>query len=180
MLAPEPIRLPDVYADVRAIAQALNVPDRAAPVVDAMQRHLRGRPPSPSRPRLLVEWWPKPVIAPGRDSWVTDLIELAAGCNPLENEPCKSRPLGNDEVVALQPDAVVIAWCGVPFAKYRREVVERRPGSERLRAVRDGRVFAIPEAYLGRPGPRLTHGLDELVRVVEACQLAANPEVRFD
>ncbi len=34
------------------------------------ERHKSKRPP-----RLLVEWWPKPVIVPGRLSWVHDLVE---------------------------------------------------------------------------------------------------------
>jgi hypothetical protein len=41
---------------------------------------------------------PKPVIVPGARSWATDLIRLAGG------------------------------WCGVPFANYRPQVVQRRNG----------------------------------------------------
>ena len=75
--------------------------------------------------RVLVEWWPKPVIAPGRDSWVTDLLAAAGGLNPLADRPVKSTPLGDDELRALDPEAVVISWCGVRPEKYRPDVVQR-------------------------------------------------------
>jgi iron complex transport system substrate-binding protein len=64
--------------------------------------------------------------------------------------------------VALAPDAVVIAWCGVPLSHYRPEVVLRRPSWQGLRLVREGRVVPISEALLGRPGPRLIEGLAAL------------------
>jgi len=30
-----------------------------------------------NRPSILVEWWPKPVIVPGRLSWVTQMLDAA-------------------------------------------------------------------------------------------------------
>jgi iron complex transport system substrate-binding protein len=50
---------------------------------------------------VLVQWWPKPVIAPGARSWVTDLLSAVGGRNILENDNCKSRPLTDDEVRKL-------------------------------------------------------------------------------
>ena len=78
------------------------------------------------RPRLLVEWWPKPVIGAGAKSWVHDLIQAAGGENVLADRDCESTPLTDEEVRAASPDAVVISWCGVPESHYRPEVVYRR------------------------------------------------------
>ena len=38
-----------------------------------------------------------------------------------------------------------------------------------LRALEERQVHCIPEAFLGRPGPRLVQGLAALRTVVEAC-----------
>jgi iron complex transport system substrate-binding protein len=116
---------------------------------------------------VLVEWWPKPVIAPGRLSWVNDLLLAAGAENPLGAEDVKSRPIADDEVVALEPDAFVIAWCGVRPEKYRPDVIHRNPAWAELPAAREGRVFCVPEAYLGRPGPRLIEGVRALREIVE-------------
>jgi iron complex transport system substrate-binding protein len=167
-MAPEPRRLPDVYEDILQIGVALGRSSAA----EALVREMRGAivpHAAARRPSVLVEWWPKPVIAPGRESWVTDLIEAAGGANPLAERDVKSTPLADSELSALDPEAVVISWCGVRPEKYRPEVVQRRPALQGGRALRRGNVFCIPEAFLGRPGPRLVEGFHALRAVIERC-----------
>jgi iron complex transport system substrate-binding protein len=167
VVAPEPVSLADVYRDVRDIAYLLGVPERGARLAAEMEATIEGEAaPDPAGPRVLVEWWPKPVIVPGRDSWVTQLLEKAGGVNPLGHEPVKSRPIDDAEIDALAPDAVVISWCGVPFHRYREDVVTRRERWKRTPALTHGRVFRVPEAYMGRPGPRLVEGFRALREVV--------------
>lgn len=168
-LAPEPVSLEDVCRDVRDIAAALGVPARGENVVSEMREALRpsASEASSTRPKLLVQWWPKPVIAPGKLSWVHDLIELAGGENPLGDEAVKSRPLEDSEVAAAAPDAFVLSWCGVAPEKVRPDVVARNGAFQALEAVRRGRIYCVPEALLGRPSPRLVGGYHELRRIVE-------------
>ncbi|MDQ3461170.1 MAG: ABC transporter substrate-binding protein [Deinococcota bacterium] len=173
-LAPEPVSLGDVYGSVREIAGALGVAARGEAVVADMRRQLA--PASAAeRPSLLVQWWPKPVIAPCRDSWVSGLLEAAGGVNPLGERPGKSVPLSDEEVAQLDPDAIVLAWCGVDPAKYRPDVVYRKPAWQGLKAVTRGQIFCVPEAYLGRPGPRLTEGYRALRTIVETVRAPRQP-----
>lgn len=169
-IAPEPVALSDVYADVRLIASRLCVPARGDALVAEMRAVLDARPPRAARrPRVLVEWWPKPVIVPGRDSWVTQLLDAAGGENPLADRAVKSTPITDAEALALAPDAIVISWCGVRTVKYRPDVVRRRAAWAALPALQHDRIFCVPEAYLGRPGPRLVDGVRALREIVEAC-----------
>ena len=168
-IAPEPTSLEDVYRDIVDIGERLGVRERADEVVAAMRREIRAvEVPEDERPAVLVQWWPKPVIAPGRASWVTDLIVLAGGRNPIGDEPVKSRPIADDEVAALAPDVVSVSWCGVDPAKYRPEVVRDNPAFTQIPAIVRDRVVCIPEAWLGRPGPRLLDGYRALREVIEA------------
>ncbi|NLY93992.1 MAG: cobalamin-binding protein [Myxococcales bacterium] len=170
LLVLAPKRLDDVFHDVRRIAEALGVPARGEALAAELERGLAPLPPIGERPpRILVEWWPRPVIAPGKKSWVTDLIERAGGVNPLAGDDVESRPLTDEEAAALAPDAVVLSWCGVPFEKYRPDVVRRREAFAKTPALVHDRVCCISEAHLGRPGPRLVDGLRELREVVRAC-----------
>jgi iron complex transport system substrate-binding protein len=168
-VAPDPESLDDVYRDVRDVAQLLEVPERGERLVEQMQAAI-GDASDPDGPRVLVEWWPKPVIVPGRRSWVTDLLRLAGGINPIGDRDVRSTPLSDEEVVALAPDAVVLCWCGVPFARYRPDVVTRRAAWRDLPALRNGQIHCVPEAFLGRPGPRLVDGWRALRRVVDAAR----------
>jgi iron complex transport system substrate-binding protein len=166
-----PTSLDDVYANVALVAERLGVSERGRHLVARMRSELERAPagqPQDEAPSILVQWWPRPVIAPGRLSWVQQLIAAAGGRNPLEHEDRPSRPLEDEEVAALDPDAIVLSWCGVDPAKYRPDVIYRNPAFSGLAAVRAGRIYCIPEAYLGRPGPRLVEGVRALRQVVAA------------
>jgi len=166
--APEPTQLDHVLRDVTDIARWLGHPARGEALVQELARGLAPLPAPARRPRILVEWWPKPVIVPGRDSWVTELLHRAGGINPLADDPCKSRPVSDEEVRAMAPDAVVICWCGVPFHRYRPDVVAGREAWADTPALRNDQIHRVPEAFLGRPGPRVVEGLRALRAVVEA------------
>jgi iron complex transport system substrate-binding protein len=169
-VASEPVSLADVVADVRDVARRLGVVERGEAVVAEMEAALAPRPvpEGARRPTILVQWWPKPVIAPGRLSWVDELIERAGGRNPLHGEKVKSRPLTDEEVREMAPDAMVLSWCGVAPEKVRPDVVLGNPAWQELPFVREERVHLIPEAYLGRPSPRLVDGLAKLREVAAA------------
>ncbi len=169
-MAPEPISLEDVYRDILEIAEHLGVTPRGQRLVREMRDEIRAAEHSGPRLEVLVEWWPKPVIVPGKWSWVNDLLMAAGGSNPFSQRSVKSTPVTAEEVCAVDPDAVVISWCGVSPQKYKRETVFRREGWSHLEAVRQRRVFCIPEAFLGRPGPRLRHGYQSLCRIIAECQ----------
>jgi iron complex transport system substrate-binding protein len=168
-VAPEPISLEDVHADIRLIGAALGRRTEA----EALSTRLRREIAEPAaataarRPKILVEWWPKPVIAPGARSWVTDLLSSAGALNPIAERDVKSTPLTDEEVARLDPDAIVISWCGVRPEKYRPHVVYRRPALQGLRALERRRVYCVPEAYLGRPGPRLVEGYRAFRAIVD-------------
>ncbi|HSG49411.1 MAG TPA: ABC transporter substrate-binding protein, partial [Longimicrobiales bacterium] len=128
-MAPEPVSVSDVYRDIRDIARRLDVPERGEALVSEMAEELGdGAPPEPApgAPAILIQWWPKPVISPGRLSWAHEAIVLAGGRNPLD-EAVKSRPLTNREVAEMAPDAIVLSWCGVRPEKYRPDVVLQNP-----------------------------------------------------
>ncbi len=174
-LAPE--GLADVPVSVERVAEALGVPERGRALADRMRDAFQlKRAPDPSAPSVLVQWWPKPVIAPGARSWVHGLIELAGGRNALAHEDRLSRPLDDAEVARLAPDAVVISWCGVHPDKYRPDVVYRNETFGQAPALLNRQVHCIPEAFLGRPGPRLLDGLEALRAVVEAARTGVPAE----
>ncbi|MGH8446773.1 MAG: ABC transporter substrate-binding protein [Solimonas sp.] len=166
-----PQSLDDVFDDIRRIAGALHLPGAGASLVADMQAHMPVQVPAPQAPRVLVEWWPKPVIGAARHSWVHDLIDRAGGRNALADCDAQTQTLPPDQAPGVEIDVLAMSWCGVKLDKYRADVVLRREGWQDVAAVRDGRVVAISEEYLGRPGPRLVEGYRQL-RAAIACTLA--------
>ena len=157
-IALEPLRLADVYRDILQIGELLGAVDGANRCVSEMKQTLKSAEQHLEKPSVLIQWWPKPVIAPGQLSWTEDLIEAAGLINPIGGRSVKSTPLTDEEVRDLDPDAIVISWCGVHHNKYRPKVVYRNPVWRDTGFVIRKRVFTIPEAFLGRPSPRLIDG----------------------
>ncbi len=168
ILVRAPRCLQDIAADFIKIAQVLGVPERGHQLADQFLEQLDSLTASrlEQPQKVLVEWWPKPVIVPGRQSWATSLIQLAGGINPLADDDCQSRPISTEEAQQFNPDVIVMSWCGVPERNYRPNIVSRREGWEDISAVRNHRIVAISEAFLGRPGPRLVTGLKKLCAAV--------------
>lgn len=166
-IAPEPQSLDDVYRDIRDIGHRLGVPERAAALVADMRHELDVRDePGDDAPTILIQWWPKPVITPGRRSWATDVLRAAGARAVLQDEDVKSRPMTDQEVAERAPDAVVLSWCGVDPARYRPDVVLGNEAWQDLAFVRQERVYCVGEPWLGRPGPRLVHGVRALRDIV--------------
>lgn len=172
LLVLEPKSVAETCASVRAVGRALGVAARGEALAQEIADAVGPIPaaPPPGAPRVLVEWWPKPVIAAGRRSWVHDLLLAAGADNALGQRDVESAPLHLEDAAGLAPDAVVLSWCGVPVTHYRPDVVYRRAAWAEVPAVRDRRVFPISEAFLGRPGPRLVEGVAALRAVVAACR----------
>ena len=170
-VAPDPRSLADVLRDVREIAELLEVRVRGEALCGWMERGLqpvegRDRPPIP----ILVEWWPRPVFVPGRHSWVNEMLELVGAINPWRDQPTHSLEVSAEDVARKDPHAVVISWCGVEASQYKPQKVIDRQGWQQVTAVLRQQVHCIPEAYLGRPGPRLVDGVRRLTAVVDQLQ----------
>lgn len=176
-IAPAPVSLADTYRDIRDIARRLGVEAEGERLVASMQaeigrcREATGVRVAEERPPILVEWWPKPVFVPGGQSWVTDLLVEVGARNPFDDPDAKSLVVSDERVRLADPVAIVVAWCGVDPKKYRLDKVLGRPGWGTTTAVRERRVYAVAEAFLGRPGPRLTDGARALARIVRECSL---------
>jgi iron complex transport system substrate-binding protein len=170
--APEPMSLDDVYRDIADIAELLGVRQQGRTVVADMHRRMASEA-APARgraPGILVQWWPKPVIAPGKRSWVDALLSAAGAVNPLAERDVKSAPLEDAEVRALDPEAIVISWCGVRPEKYRPQVIYRNEHWQTMKAIVNRRVYCVPEGVLGRPSPRLVEGYAALRQIVTQLQ----------
>ncbi|WP_081909032.1 helical backbone metal receptor [Deinococcus sp. YIM 77859] len=155
----DPVSVQDTLRDIREIGAAIGLPERAQAVAGALESELRGLARPLSRPpRVLVEWWPKPIIAATRDSWVTDLLETLGAVNALADRPGRSTPLALEEVRRARPDLIVCSWCGAK--RLRPEVIEARGLGVP--------VVGVPESGLGRPGPRLIEGARRVAAALAA------------
>lgn len=137
--------------------------------VEAVRRRVEGR----ARPRTLVLVWPDPLVAAGPSSFVASLLRVAGGTNALGGEAASRLTgqyptLGVESVLALAPEVIVLA--GSPGTTV--EALSRLRRYREIPAVREGRLVAIDQELLARPGPRLAAAAEALAEVLHP----ADPE----
>lgn len=168
----EPRKLADVFSAIVEVARAAGVGERAAAVVDGLRARVeavaeRGRS-STTRPRVALLEWLDPPFSCGH--WSPELVRLAGGVEGLGREGEASRTLQWPDVLAWQPEVVVIACCGFSIERTMQDMASLPlvPGWNDLPAVRAGRVFVVDGSqYFSRPGPRLVDSLEILAHAID-------------
>lgn len=167
VLAPRSIA--DVLDDLRRVGARLGVPKRAEAAVATMEAEVAAlRERQPTTPvRIYLEWWPRPMFSPGRDTYAAELIELAGGINVFGDRPGASVQIEADALVEADPELCFVSWCGVAEAKLDPDNLVQRPGLESLPAARAGRVYPLDERFSGRPGPRMLEASRRMAAAIE-------------
>jgi iron complex transport system substrate-binding protein len=168
----EPSSLEDVYANALTLGELTGTAGAAEALVaalrarvEALERHVAGRP----RPRTLVLEWSDPPMSGGH--WTPELVERAGGEPLLANPGANSQTLEWPAIAAADPDVVIVAPCGFGIEATLRAVsgLESNPAWRGLRAVREGRAFALDgNAYVNRPGPRLVDSAEFFASAMHA------------
>ncbi len=166
-----------VFQSIRVLGRLTGRGSLADLVVEGMQARLnaaRSRAPG-VRPKVFLEWWPKPVIVPGRRCWTTEMITIAGGDSLFAELDVRSTPVHNHEVPPRAPDLLLTCWCGVPHERQVPQKMAEREGWQDIPGVRSGQLHAAPERYFGRPGPRLVDGVEWLQERVLAWAAVQSP-----
>jgi iron complex transport system substrate-binding protein len=167
----DPHSLSDVLSDIERVGEACGARDVAAAIVTGARRRIEGiRDRAAGRRRLRVywEWWPKPMIAAGRGSWVHEMSDVAGCENVFADIDKPSAPVDPGEVARRDPELLMICWCGTLQRLQEPGRVASRQGWDRIDGVRHGRIHCVPESLFGRPSQRLMEGLDLLERLADA------------
>jgi iron complex transport system substrate-binding protein len=168
-----PNALGDVWEDIQRVADALDIPQRGREWNGRLQERMAAiseiARTRQERPTVACIEWIDPLMASG--NWMPELVEMAGGVN-LFGEAGKHAPwMTWDELVAKDPDVVLVLPCGFDIARARTEIptLAKRPEWSRLRAVRQRRVYLLDgNQYFNRPGPRLVESLEILAEILHS------------
>ena len=161
-----PLDFASVLDSIGRVGELLGRRDAARQLVAEMRRGaaavaqaLEGA----ARRRVLYVLWGRPLIVPGRDTLITDLIGRAGGDSVSAGEPLAYPRFSVEEAVARQPDLVVVAQHATASLAGG---LRAWPQLGLLPAVREGRVYRIDGDLTHRPGPRILEGLRTLARLI--------------
>jgi iron complex transport system substrate-binding protein len=112
---------------------------------------------------VLYVLWPEPLLVPGRDAIVTELIRLAGGESITGSEPSDYPRFSMEAAVVRAPEVILLARHGTgsgPLPRAKWEALSQLP------AVQAGRIHAVDGNLLHRYGPRIVDGLEDLARLL--------------
>jgi iron complex transport system substrate-binding protein len=167
----EPSSLSDIFNDIRRVAQACGVPERAGEVIEKLSTRVeavRNRAAQTThRPRCFLMEWVDPPFCSGH--WGPELVEIAGGQDPLGRKYLPSVRIDWNAVLDARPEVIVLALCGYDIDLARRdyELLRRFPGFDSIPASRHGQTYLVDaRAYFARPGPRIVDSLEMLAGIL--------------
>jgi iron complex transport system substrate-binding protein len=166
-----PSTLPGIGEAIESLGTRLGAPGEAEELAAGMQSRLdrvaSALAAVEGSPRVFVTEWLEPPYSAGH--WVPDMVAAAGGTDVagMSGEP--SHRMRWPDVVALEPDVVVLAPCGLDLDRTLSEVVPVELSAHLLGtpARQESRVFAVDaNALFSRPGPRVVDGVEVLAHLL--------------
>ncbi len=159
--------LDEAYAAIEQTAHVCGVEARGVELarrirarVDATAARYRGTRPVPALFCVQLD----PLVAAGRGTLPSQLLELAGGRNVVTAE--RYPRIGIESVLAEAPETIVVARMDAPDGGDPARVLDYFRRWPSIPAVRDGRVFVIDATTALRAGPRVADAVEQLARLL--------------
>ena len=169
IISVEPNSVKDIFKDIKIIAEALNVVDKGADLIDFMKNRIRTLKKSydvKSELTVAAIEWIDPLMAAG--NWVPELIEMAGGIN-LFGEAGKHSPwMKYKDLIEKDPHNIIIMSCGYNIQKSIIEIdsLIKQKGWKEINAVQNDKVYITDgNQFFNRPGPRIIDSLEILIEI---------------
>ena len=183
VLTLNPKSLGEILREIELLGALLDARGRAMALIGGMraaEAAVRAAAATlPARPRVYLEEWGKPLIPAGW--WLHEFVQLAGG-TPVpagvdHTAHSRERVIAPEAIAAANPDAIIVSWPGVRNDTPRRRALAR-PEWQQVEAIRHGRVYAVDDRLLHRPGPRVIEGLRAIAAIVREVAGAVPAEAR--
>ena len=151
-----PASLDKIYQSIEKIGEIFSAEDQAERIVANLQDRVakvEEKAENSDHPKVFVQI-DKSLYTIGKDSFITDLIKLAAGISVTENLETPYPKLSKETAIALNPEIIILSES--PGNTEPNEVFKNSA------AVKNNKVFKIDADLLSRPSPRIVDGLEQL------------------
>lgn len=145
--------VPKMLESIRRLGSQVGKAEQAARLVDRLRRELeqckQRRERMTDHPLALVEIWNDPLIAAGKGSYPSEVLELAGFRNVVTRPGYPNLDL--EELQRIDPEVLILT-----------HPLPHGAGWQQLKAVKNQKVLEMSEDLLVRPGPRVVEALHRL------------------
>jgi iron complex transport system substrate-binding protein len=159
----DPTDVDGVYEGILLVAKALGVAAKGIEVTDSMKAELASiteRIGSAEPVPCFVEIGWNPLFTAGPGTLLDDLVTRAGGSNVVKEPGYVGYSV--EQLVKDQPRV----YLGTRSSLADAGSVGQRPGYGALGSVGGGRVVALDDNLVSRPGPRIVQGVAEIARAL--------------
>ena len=163
----DPANLSELIASIEELGNVTGANFKAKALADNIRsiisklKKINSNVPPFKKPKIYMEIWHDPIMCPGKNSFVDDMIEAAGGINITGDLNRSYSRIDPEQVILRDPDTIILAY--MKPADWVEKTFVKRLGWEDVSAIKKRRVYAnINPDIILRPGPRVARGLIEL------------------
>lgn len=166
----DPHTVDDILSTVLVVAKKIGKEPEGQRLVESLKKRIDvvKNKTYKMRPKVLCIEWIDPFFTSGH--WVPQMVEIAGGINLVSKTGQHSQRMTIDEVEKADADIIVMMPCGFDAKRTASEctaVLKSDKRWQRLRAVRDNRVFAVDaNSYFSKPSIRTITGIEILAKII--------------
>jgi len=171
VLSLDPLHIGDVVEDVNKVGRATGTEAKAAEITAGLTARIEAiverAKDADNHPSVLHVEWADPVMCGGH--WVPEMTEMAGGTNSFGDKDTGTLKLDWDEVVASQPEIIIMMQCGFDVKRGLEDMplMTVKEGWASLPAVKNNKVYMVDAgSYTSRSGPRLVTGLEIMAEMI--------------
>jgi len=174
-----PRDLEGVYRDIELVGAVMGAPERARAAAAALRGRVaavRARVAGARRPRVFYEVDAADPVRPftaGPGTFVHELLELAGADNVAAGARGAWPQISLEQLLKADPEIIILGDTIGVHNPQTPEMVLRRPGWERVTAIRRRAIRAVDGTLVTRPGPRIAEALEALARAIHPDRFAA-------
>lgn len=168
---PRPHSLEEIMQNILTIGAITDRQQQAEAIVAQMRSDIERVSealkdvPAKEQKKVYIEFAPGWTV--GKGEFMHELITLAKGVNIAAdtegwNQISEEKVLQEDPDVILYADGVTDQATGESL----EQIIRKRSGWEKIRAIQNQRVIGLDQDMLSRPGPRITQGLVEVAKAI--------------
>jgi iron complex transport system substrate-binding protein len=164
-----PHSIDDVLSNILLVGKATGNSAQASDFVETLKQRIDPivTKPVSHKPRVYFEVWNDPYISVNSGTWIGNLISLAGGINVFGEAVSEWPVIQSEDIIQRNPDIMVFPVIpGVAKFWGSFEAVKKRPGWNKISAVRKGNLYEVLRDCISRPGPRLVESLELLVEII--------------
>ncbi len=171
VLSLDPLHIGDVVEDLNRLGRATGTEAKSQEITAGLTARIEAvaerAKDADTHPSVLHVEWADPLMCGGH--WVPEMTEIAGGVNSFGDKDTGTLKLDWDEVVASQPEVIIMMQCGFDVKRCLEDMplMKEREGWASLPAVQNNRVYIVDAgSYTSRSGPRLVTGLEIMAEMI--------------